>query len=235
MTITAQIQKEELESKRYKTISNYLINNVYDRKHYDLEKRVYDIVDTSSISYPSEYELRVDMINRYYALKELFKSIPRYVIYENEYLKKAYQFFESSVLDSLEIINILKDEISADDSKVVLRTLIPSETDERIPRTVNEEVRAIFDGNIFEYVNCLDEAHEHIYSDYNEYVSKCDLLLEKIYLIELNKLLNDLCPSYVCYNFSVYTQSGLSEFISSFQKVERYRDKVVRSRFKKGE
>ena len=208
MSLASKIQTEELDSDRYHNIIKFLISKYWNRKHYDLEERLFQIINIDD-------NPKIDLVNRYGVLKNFLESLPESIFRDNIFLEKAYLFLHSSRMDCKNIVYYMNEELSTSDERLSIQSEVPQRLIEKIPERVHDQIFINYDGKEFEYVDVLDDSHRHVYDEYNDYVSKIKLLLENIYLLQITNIIsnNDIVS---CKRVNLYNPSNSYSFITSF-------------------
>lgn len=211
-----EIRKKELESLKFEAVCLFL-EKFNKRENLDLENILFEILNTSSIE--DDYvEEKYRKLNKFINLKVFLSSLTQEQLESNVYLKKAYNLIDLSCKDCGDIIiNLEKQMLTMDNNIINIEMNIPSETAKLLPNTVSEQAIIPLSDSQIDFVNLLDKENEHIYSEYNECVSKIDSMAEDIYRLQMNKMLLECSYEIGNNTFNIFNSSKEAKFITSFQ------------------
>ena len=204
----SRIQREELESKRYELILDFLANNYSYRKNKNIETQLFQLLNSCNFNnidfnITDEFKEKVRQ-KKHNDLNKMLDSLTEEQIKSNVYLKKAKLYMDTSYDECKKIIQELKNN-SFDYSKI-WKMDIPSHIGELIPSYIELQVdvnnRKINRNRVLK-VDILDWYHIQNYEEYNDYVSKTEELFCCIYLLQLNNLFDKESIDLMCDKFSI--------------------------------
>lgn len=196
-----EIQKKELESNKFKTISIFMKNHD-DRINRDLEEQLFSIVGNYGFedeSHNRTYdENKLSRISRFNEFKYFIDSLNQEQIESNPYLKAAHFFMQTSKVDCENIISDLRKQMESTELTDMFKIFrfeieIPEETQKMLPIRISEQKGIPFyKPEVYktEFVNLLPADYQYIYTNYNNYASKIDKLASDIYFLQMWNLLS---------------------------------------------
>lgn len=224
-----KIQEEELKSQRFKRVSEELSNNYWNRGGIELEKQLFEIVETPGmpeklINKSDDYK-RVYIFNKYLKLKQFMNYLSGEEINSNIFLKRAKEYMDLSLKDCMIVFDELKCQmtnIKNDEENRILQIEceMPKSREEIIPLRIMEQKDIKYyrpQDHQISYINILPSDKKYIYKDYNEYVGRLNELAENIYMLQMNMIINMCSEEVFNYKFKI-NESMLKhkQFIASF-------------------
>lgn len=220
-----EIQENELNSERYMSTYEFMVNNYWNKQNESLEEKLFYIVgsygiEDEIINMPDDYK-KIARLKRYAKLKSFLDSLTEKQINSNIYLKSACLFVKTSIDDCPIIINQLNEIINSQDKSgsVRVESDIPASTKLYIPDYISSQVGIpYYKPEVYktEYIDILDQCHMHVYIDYNECVGRIGKIAEDIYFLQLNNILATISDDLMCYGFDIYHPGYNNRLISSF-------------------
>lgn len=194
--IIKSIQEEELNSERYKMVSD--IVNIYDKRKYkDIEEKLLGIIRNYDYNNTS-IESVIEKVNEY---NIFFSSIESDVCNNNILIKKIADFnsFISSQLRSLmvELDLILSShrEQKKFDYEFFINVNLPKIIMEQIPKNICIIKNVIINGED-KYIQILPRENRKIYDLYNEFSEKVNDIFKFVLFSKINSVtlpLNLIC------------------------------------------
>lgn len=231
-----KIQKDELESDRFKKINSF-IKRYQDRENKELEEELFKIVGSYGLDdnlFGKDYEIkRLGKITRFTKLVKFLNSLTKEQIMSNIYLQAADTFIRTSVEDCLVIVQKLHNLIDNDlfqsfnkSKRFEVNIMIPQERLVLLPSYINEQVGIAYykpqDYKV-SYVNVLDSKNRNIYREYNSYVRKINQLATDIYQLQIWNLLSVYPEEINNYYFNILNNEFEHQFLSAYF-VKKYRN-----------
>lgn len=220
-----EIQEKELESDRYKEIYSFLEKNYWNRQNIKLEEALFKIVGTYGIEeemFDKKYEyIKEKRLERFEQLISFMASLNEEQIDSNIYLKTVKLFLETSELDCREIIKKLQEKRKKFKDKINhinLQTPISEERQKSFPTRLSYKKCIPYyepSKQLKSSINLLDEKHEYVYDDYNEYVININNLAQDIYFLQMWNCLSDYPETINNYFFQI-SDKNEPLFISYF-------------------
>ncbi|MBR2712277.1 MAG: hypothetical protein IKE73_01060 [Bacilli bacterium] len=224
--ITKMIQEEELNSNRFKEISEF-VNNYVNREYVNKENELLDMFNDIDYRNISREDI-VEKINNYNDFFSSTKSSEN----ENNIVLKKLSLFNSMVASQLKNLLVELDvKISSDKEQdkynhnYNIDVELPKKYIKEVPEKIDIIKRITIDEEE-KYIQVLPRKERRIYDAYNEYVEKISQLSQFILFIKVNSV--TIPVNLVCNGVNLDEDKIRLDFYHDFCLKNEENDKIVR-------